>query len=288
MGIHSNPDAMPSQNPRKPFPAWRLPKGMINANDDDLEKSIESCERWEWFGGTLVFVGVGAAVVIAAIHPKYDSFLEQWGSVIADGLVAAGVAIEIKFGQMAGLRQNELKRRSDEKVAESRRVASEAQQQAAEARERTASIEKLTAWRRVLPKQQREISDAIQGEMTSDLNVRIEWERSDPEAFSYAFDLHKIFTDAGVEKVSGDGNSWTGWQKFGLYVAASPGFDLSAIRAAFERANIFLAPGAMPFGLPTVASPAGLYIFVAPKLPVHFETSAMAGDADRSDASASS
>jgi hypothetical protein len=112
---------------------------MIKASDEELEKSIESCERWEWFGGGLVFFGVAAAVAIAAIHPKYDSFLEQWGSAIADGLVAVGVAIEIKFGQMAGLRQSELRRRSDDKVAEANERATKAQLELA----------KYRAWRRL-------------------------------------------------------------------------------------------------------------------------------------------
>jgi hypothetical protein len=117
---------MPNEKPRKPFPAWRLPKGMIKASNEELEQSVESCERWEWFGGGLVFVGVAAAVAIAAIHPPYDSFLEQWGSAIADGLVAIGVATEIKFGQMAGLRQNELKQRSEILAVEANERATKA------------------------------------------------------------------------------------------------------------------------------------------------------------------
>lgn len=136
---------MPNQNPRKPFPAWHLPKGMNKASDVELEKSIESCERWEWFGGGLVFIGVGAAVAIAAYHPKYDSFLEQWGSAVADGLVAIGVAIEIRLGQMAGLRQSELKRRSNEKVAEANKISAEARERGANALERAALAEKDTA-----------------------------------------------------------------------------------------------------------------------------------------------
>jgi hypothetical protein len=127
------PVATPSQKPRKPFPAWRLPNGIIKARNEDLERSIESCEHWEWFGGGSVFAGVIAAVAIAWYHPPYDSFLEQWGSVIADGLVAIGVALEIKFGQMAGLRQDELRRRSDEKAAEATERAAEANARAAEA-----------------------------------------------------------------------------------------------------------------------------------------------------------
>lgn len=91
---------------------------MIKASDSEIEKSIESCERWEWFGSGLVVVGVIAEVAIAATHPPYDSFWEQWGSSVAGSLIAIGVALEIKLGQMAGLRQGELRRRSEEKVVE--------------------------------------------------------------------------------------------------------------------------------------------------------------------------
>ena len=52
---------------------------------------------------------------------------ERWGSVIADSLVAIGVALEIKFGQMAGLRQRKLRRRSDEIAAKANARAAEAQ-----------------------------------------------------------------------------------------------------------------------------------------------------------------
>ena len=131
---------MPHQNPRKPFPAWRLPKGMINADDDELEKSIKSCEVWEFVGGALVIVGVAATVVIAAIHPQYNSFWEQWGAAAADSLVAIGVGMEIKFGQMAGLRQSELMRRSSERVAASVTLAANANERAGIANKRAEEL----------------------------------------------------------------------------------------------------------------------------------------------------
>ena len=129
----SAPVPTPPQKPLKPFPAWHLPNGTIKASDIELEKSIESCERWAWFGGGLVIVGVAAEVAIAAIHPPYDSLLEQWGSSLANSLVAIGVGHEIIFSRMAGLRQNELKRRSDELVAVANARAEEANQKAQEA-----------------------------------------------------------------------------------------------------------------------------------------------------------
>jgi hypothetical protein len=77
----SAPTPTTAQNPLRPFPAWHLPNGIIKASNPVLEKSIESFERWEWFGGGLVVVGVIAQVAIAVMHPPYDSFWEQWGFV---------------------------------------------------------------------------------------------------------------------------------------------------------------------------------------------------------------
>jgi hypothetical protein len=50
----------------------------------------------------------------------------MWMRSIGNSPVAIGVAFEIKFGQMAGLHPNEVKRRSDEKVAEANARAAKA------------------------------------------------------------------------------------------------------------------------------------------------------------------
>ena len=190
---------MPTQNPRNPFPAWRLPNGMIKASDDELEKSIESCERWEWFGGGLVVFGLAASVAIAAIHPKYDSFLEQWGSVIADGLVAIGVVIEIKFGQMAGLRQSELKRRSDILVAEANKHASEANERASEANVRAAfamfGLEKLKGPRHFPVERRQAIVDLLKP--FSGIRFKLSSLPQDSETAAFVSQLRDILIVSG-------------------------------------------------------------------------------------------
>jgi hypothetical protein len=132
---------MPSQNPRKAFPLWYLPNGTKNASDGELELSGESCERWGWRCGALVVIGLIAEVAIAWSHPSYNSFCERWGSVLADALVTIGVAGEILFSRMAFRRDKELKRRSDEKVAESNERAATALQRAEEERHARIKLE---------------------------------------------------------------------------------------------------------------------------------------------------
>ena len=114
-------------------PAWRLRNGLRNAADSELEKSAESCEFWGWLSAAILVVGLLAEVAIAAIHPPYDSFWEQWGSSLANALVFLGVAGEVQFGRMASRRQAEFKRRSDIKIAEANERAAEANDEAKKA-----------------------------------------------------------------------------------------------------------------------------------------------------------
>jgi hypothetical protein len=129
----STPMAIPPQNPRNAFPAWRLPCGIISAADSQLEKASESCERWEWGGAGLVVVAVIAEFVIAGVHPPYDSFWEQWGSAIADAVIAFGIIGEVLFSARDGKIQTELRKRSNDKLGAAEKAAGEANARAEEA-----------------------------------------------------------------------------------------------------------------------------------------------------------
>lgn len=227
----STPNAIPPQKPSKPFPAWRLPNGVMKASEPELEGSIGSCERWEWFGGGLVVVGVIAEVVIAVIHPPYDSFWEQWGSSLANSLVAIGVALEIKFGQMAGIRQNEIKRRSDEKVAE-------ANARAAEAELRTETLRGELAWRRISAQEAEKISEVLSRSDLPKFGLRIFHVANDPEATTFSQDIAEVFRRNGwpVLFVATTETIPPGMM---IPLYAPPDWDACGItRAAFQNAGI--------------------------------------------------
>jgi hypothetical protein len=120
--------------------AWRLPNGIKSASDDELEFSGDVCETWTWICGGAVVAAVFAEAAIAWSHPSYDSAWERWGSVVANMLVALGVAGEVVFAMMAFRRDKELKRRSDEKVAEANARSSESNRLAVEAQTALASF----------------------------------------------------------------------------------------------------------------------------------------------------
>jgi hypothetical protein len=132
----------------------------MNASEKGLEESGESCERWGGFGAGLVVLGVAAEIAIAAAHPPYDSFWEQWGSTVANSLVAIGVAIEVQFGRMGHRRQSELQRRTNEKLSAATKIAGEANARAAEAQ---LELLQFRAPRLPSPEQLAVITEALRG-----------------------------------------------------------------------------------------------------------------------------
>lgn len=120
---------------RNPFllPAWYLPKGTIYASDDQLEKGSSSCERWAIRCAIVVVGAVIGELILALVHPTYDSPWERWGSAVADALIALGIVGEVGFGMWDGRIQTELRRRSNKKVADATTGAAEANERAAEA-----------------------------------------------------------------------------------------------------------------------------------------------------------
>lgn len=125
---------------RKPFPAWRLPDGVVKATDAELDSASVSCGIWEWGCAAAVVLAVIAEFVIAFIHPPYDSGLNEWGTLISDAAIAMGIVGEVIFGRLDARIQTELRSRSDKRLARATEVAAEANAQAAEAQRETAKL----------------------------------------------------------------------------------------------------------------------------------------------------
>jgi hypothetical protein len=252
-----------------PFPAWYLPKGTINATEGDLEEGSSSCERWGLCCGTLVVIAVIAELVIAWIEPPYKTFLAE--SAITDAAIALGIVGEVMFGMLDGRIQTELRRRSNDMVAEANTIAAQAIKEAAEARERTAEVEKLTAWRRIKPEQYSSIIKAIR-DGAAEIDLLVEYERGDAEAFSYARQIAWAFEQAGVTKIRGDANSYWAPGIFGVRIASEPAIDILSIMDAFSAAGIEPVTDNMDLSrhLPRNVPAPNLYFFVAPKTPPDF------------------
>jgi len=166
----------------------------MNAANDELEKSADSCEFWGWLCAGLLGVGLLGELAIAASHPPYDSFLEQWGASLADALVFLGVAGEVQFGRMASRRQAELRRRSDTEIAEAKKRSAEANARAAEAALETERLRTQFGWRAISAG---EMAILIRALARSIGPVIISFVAGDAESQAYAQQFVFAFRHAG-------------------------------------------------------------------------------------------
>lgn len=180
--------------------------------------------------------------------------------------MALGVGGEIQFSRMGSRREKELAHRLKASLAEADKAAREAEARAEEARKRTAEIEQLTAFRRISHAQLEKIRTSLQG-LKGCLDLLIEYQRDDTEAFVYARDLAAAFWD--VAKVRVSPNSFLEVTPFGLFVTASSSISMEDISRAFTDARVEFSKmhrdlsTHLPRGVPAP----NLYIFVGLKPP---------------------
>ena len=105
---------------------------------DGLRNSISLNETLAEWGGAAVVFGLIVEVVLTATYRHGELFVEAWGPVLADALIALGVAAEVLFSRRARSKAETLQRLSDEKIAEAKARAAEANQRASEANARAA------------------------------------------------------------------------------------------------------------------------------------------------------
>lgn len=103
----------------------------MNASDIELDGASSSCERRQWGCAGFVVAAVVAELVIAGVHPSYDSQLNKWGTVLADVAIALGIVGEVIFGRLDARIQTELRRRSNEQLTSATQAAGEANERAA-------------------------------------------------------------------------------------------------------------------------------------------------------------
>lgn len=121
------------------MPAWYLPNGTNNADENELEGASESCERWSIWCGALVIISIIAELIIAIIEPSYGLFLKL--SVVPDAGVAVGIVGEVVLGMWNNRIQTALRSRSNVKLADAINRAADANTRAAEANARVKEAE---------------------------------------------------------------------------------------------------------------------------------------------------
>jgi hypothetical protein len=189
-------------------------------------------------------------VILAGIHPSYDSFWERWGSVVSNSLVALGVSGEIQFSRMAFRRDKELKRRSDEKVAETTKLAEEAQLERVKLEERLAP--------RRMTKEQYDKLQALRGVVDA-VNIT---SMSDFEATRFAAQLAKTLRDAGIDAKIHSQRIGLAWTELYVVLPTLADFRADPLYAALKDAGFTVGCGArvqpslsmgdLPSGIPVI------------------------------------
>lgn len=213
------------------WPKWRLPNGVVNANEGSLEKSVELLDKWVLFCGLLLIFGLISEVALAIIHPPYDSFAGIWGGTLSDALVTLGVGGELLFGHKASLRVQELTRRA-------KKMLGEANERANAAALETERLRAQFSWRRLSKSQIKLFSDALANK--APLSIHITYAGADPEANTFARDIATLFRSSGW-KVGFTSASYAGEVAFGLRLPlyAQPDLEACALaRAALSAASI--------------------------------------------------
>jgi hypothetical protein len=242
----------------------------MKPSDQKLEEKAAQDAVIENWGARLVLAGliVETAYAFWFREAKF-SFFRAWGPVVADAAVFFGVWIEVHFNGRASKIEGELRRRSEERVAEANASAAKAELQAAEARAHSAEIERLTAWRRLSADQKNTLIEMLKPHASA-LGVWIEYENGDPEAFTLARDIASVISSFGLRPSNFVANGHPMQVVFGIVVEdITPG---QICLAAFEAAGI-------PYGVwdggrcsathrkDASGNSPNLYIWVGPKPP---------------------
>jgi hypothetical protein len=176
---------------------------MSSANDEGDNKLREAVakneSRAQWGGAAVVF-GLVIEVVLAATYPHGKSIIEEWGPVVADALVALGVAAEILFAAKARSKAEALQRLSDEKVSEANARAAEANQKAQEA---ILELAELRAPRALTPEQRGRIVDKLKPFSGTEYDIAVN--SIDPEVLNFVFIVELILSTAGLTELNWQG-----------------------------------------------------------------------------------
>lgn len=167
--------------------------------------------------------------------------------------------------------QTELRKRSNKRVEEATERAAKLEKEAADARERTAKLEKITEWRRLSAENASILlSNFAELNRSVALDITVEYQNGDPEAFFFSNRLLETFAIAGITKLRTTANMMMGGA-FGVLVTVCPEIGFPAVQQAFDEAQIsaIVRNGDLSLHFSRDVPAPNIFIFVASKPPPH-------------------
>ncbi|MBN9085265.1 MAG: hypothetical protein J0J01_00035 [Reyranella sp.] len=129
----------------------------------------------------VLIVGLGIELVCVIVDEK-----DKFWSVLANIFVFGGVGGEVLFAHISSTAADAL--------------LTGQRKQIAEANERVAEIQRVTGSRHLSAEEADQLVAALDNK-ASEYDVVVEFQTSDPEAYSYAREIMLVLADAGVEKI---------------------------------------------------------------------------------------
>jgi hypothetical protein len=173
-----------------------LVKPLKDRTDEQIESLSGVYEKWAVGGAVAVIVGIILEVVIVIKNPPYGGPCQQYGSLVADLLVGFGIIAEVWFGKRESLCQSELRRRSNERLAEAVVQASEASERASKAELATEQLKRESAWRTLTQEEHIGLVEALKAGGPP-ASVRFSVVADDQESLYFAGQISIAFKAAG-------------------------------------------------------------------------------------------
>jgi hypothetical protein len=227
---------------------------MLKPKGSDF-KSISDF-NFEWSERLAILILVGLVIDVANFFISSHTCHVAVG-ITANSFIFFGIWGELRFAKRA-------RDADDSRVAESERAT-------AEAKLETEKLRTQFAGRKITLEQHDAMVEALR-EIAPSLDVFIEFQNGDPEAFSYANALAKVFMDAGTPQPHGGTNMHLSPSVvFGVLVTVFAGISLETISKAFTDGGIAftIRPG-NPVSLPKKHPRPNVEIFVGAKPPPEF------------------
>jgi|SRR5581483_1503859 len=203
--------------------------------DDTLREDKSVFSMLEEWGAWAVAAGVIVEVIHAWIFREGKSPWEWLTPVVASGLIALGVIVEIVCARKAVEASDELDRRSNERVAEANARAQEAHLE-------TERLRAMYSWRVIGDEAATKLVSCLR---TAPAKVVVEFAANDPDSEHFALQIFNAFRSAQWD-AQAQGVTVTGTAFWGLFVPGENDGSVKVIRDAFRAAGLDFSEEEVP------------------------------------------
>jgi len=205
----------------------------MSKTDQQLEAGVAGNEARSIICGWAVVLGLAVEIVLSAVY-RHGSWVEAWSPVGATILITMGVFGEIHFAARVSRSEEELRRRSEERVASANKIAAKAHERATLLEQENLEIRDRIAGRRISKEQHDKIVSILSSAPAAfDMEIMQEG-----EAGLFALDILRTLTDSGWTVDKKEFPFGVVWHNLNIFLTNDP---------AAERLMIAFIAAKIPF-----------------------------------------